>query len=264
MPCTTPPWIWPSTMSGLTTLPTSSTATYERIDTRPVSVSTSTAHRWVPCGNEKLAGSYTALPSRSGSTPGGRSCAAKTASAQSASVLPLSGVPRTRNFPSANSRSVTSHSSRCAAIGLVFSTTRWHACTTAAAPTATDRDPYVSQPCGAVRVSPCSTSTSSKATPSWSATIWLHEVSCPCPCGLVPVTTSTLPVGRTRTVAASQPPPAYRICPSTRDGAQPHASMYVDTPMPSWTWSPVPRRAACSLRSSSYGNSCSAVVVAAS
>ena len=36
-------------------------------------------------------------------------------------------------------------------------------------------------------------------TPSGSAAIWLHAVSWPCPCGDVPVTTSTLPVGSTRT-----------------------------------------------------------------
>ena len=57
MPWATPPWTWPSTMSGLTTVPMSSTHTYERIVTKPVSVSTSVAHRWVPCGKEKLSGS---------------------------------------------------------------------------------------------------------------------------------------------------------------------------------------------------------------
>lgn len=55
-------------------------------------------------------------------------------------------------------------------------------------------------------VSLCSTSTSSGATPIFSATIMLHAVSWPCPCGAVPVTTWILFVGRTRTVAASQPP----------------------------------------------------------
>ncbi len=35
----------------------SSTQTYFRIDVRPVSVSISTAHRCVPCGNEKFTGS---------------------------------------------------------------------------------------------------------------------------------------------------------------------------------------------------------------
>ena len=100
-------------------------------------------------------------------------------------------------------------------------------------------------------VSPCSTSTSSNATPSWSATIWLHAVSCPWPCGLVPVMTSTLPVGSIRIAACSQPPAAYRSEPSTRDGARPHISVKVEMPMPSWTVSPRSRRSACSRRSPS-------------
>ena len=55
-------------------------------------------------------------------------------------------------------------------------------------------------------VSLCSTSMSSGLMPSFSATIIDHAVSWPWPCGAVPVTTCTLAVGRTRTVAASQPP----------------------------------------------------------
>ena len=55
-------------------------------------------------------------------------------------------------------------------------------------------------------VSLCSTSTSSGPTPILSATIMLHDVSWPWPCGDVPVTTWILLVGSTRTVAASQPP----------------------------------------------------------
>ncbi len=50
MPCATPPCTCPSTIIGLMTLLMSSTHTYERMVVRPVSVSTSTAHRWVPCG----------------------------------------------------------------------------------------------------------------------------------------------------------------------------------------------------------------------
>ncbi len=73
-------------------------------------------------------------------------------------------------------------------------------------PTASDRDPYVSMPLCEVRVSPCSTSTSSNGTPRGSATIWLHAVSWPWPCGQVPVTTSTLPVGSIRMLADSHPP----------------------------------------------------------
>ena len=61
-------------------------------------------------------------------------------------------------------------------------------------------------PLGETWVSPCSTRMSSNGTPSWSATIWLHAVSWPCPCALDPVTTSTLPVGSIRIEAFSQPP----------------------------------------------------------
>ena len=51
--------------------------------------------------------------------------------------------------------------------------------------------PYVSRPNGAVSVSPWMTSTSSNGIPSASAAIWLHAVTCPWPCGEVPVTIST-------------------------------------------------------------------------
>ena len=47
-----------------------------------------------------------------------------------------------------------------------------------------------------IGVSPCRTSTSSIGTPRWSATICENVVTWPCPCGDVPVTTCTLPVGR--------------------------------------------------------------------
>src|SRR5262245_57540456 len=187
MPCTTPPCTWPSTMIGLTTLPTSSTQTYLRSLTRPVSVSTSAAHRCVPCGNENVAGSNVASESSVGSTPSGKLCAANTARAQSPMVLDASGDPFTRNAPLLNSRPSADPSSMCAAIGLAFSRTFCAAMTSATPPTVNERDPYVSSPLTDVRVSPCSTSTSSNATPSWSATIWLHAVSCPCPCALLPV-----------------------------------------------------------------------------
>ena len=45
-----------------------------------------------------------------------------------------------------------------------------------------------------------------RGTPSCSATTCAQAVSWPWPCGAVPVTTCTLLVGSTRTVAASQPP----------------------------------------------------------
>ena len=57
MPWMTPPWTWPSTISGLICTPQSSTATYLRTSTPPVSVSTSTTQMCVPKGHEKLGGS---------------------------------------------------------------------------------------------------------------------------------------------------------------------------------------------------------------
>ena len=71
MPCDEPAVRLPATISGLMILPMSSTATYLRIVTAPVSVSTSTAHRCVPCGKLKLSGSNVASASMSGSMPVG-------------------------------------------------------------------------------------------------------------------------------------------------------------------------------------------------
>ena len=69
-------------------LPMSSTETYERIEVLPVSVSTSTAHRCVPCGKEKLIGSKVASASRLGYTPSGRLWDEKTASDTSPIEIP--------------------------------------------------------------------------------------------------------------------------------------------------------------------------------
>src|SRR5919106_2975176 len=225
MPCTTPPWTCPSTTIGLITFPTSSTATYFARFTAPISVSTSTRARCVPWGYENTSGSTIASPVSTGDSPPGRLWAVNEANASSWMVLAESGDPRTLNLPSLNSRSDTSHSSTCAASVLAFSTTFRLASTMAMPPTAKEREPYVSRPIGAVRVSPCTTMTSSNGTPSASAAIWAKVVSWAWPCGEVPVTTSTLPSGNTRTVAASQPPATYPTEPSHRDGASPHISV---------------------------------------
>jgi len=76
-----------------------------------------------------------------GSTPSGRLCAAKVASAISAMVTPLSGSPRTENRPGVHSRSSAEASSSPAAITFDFSTTLSQAETRAMPPTASDRDP---------------------------------------------------------------------------------------------------------------------------
>ena len=57
-------------------------------------------------------------------------------------------------------------------------------------------------------VSPCSTTTSSMGTPSRSAAICAKLVSWPCPCGVAPVITVTLPEISMRTQPHSQPPAA--------------------------------------------------------
>ncbi len=140
MPCTRPPCTWPATISGLTMLPMSSTQTYLRIFVSPVSVSTSIAHRWVPCGKLKLTGSKVASESIVGSIPSGRLWAAKTAVAISPIAMPWS-VPRTEKRPAANSMSSTEASSRWAAIGFAFSMTLSAAFTSASPPTTSEREP---------------------------------------------------------------------------------------------------------------------------
>ena len=106
-------------------------------------MSTSVAHRWVPCGNEKFSGSNVASESRFGSTPSGRSCAANTASATSwmDTALASAPVPRTRNAPASNSTSSSPASSMCAAIFAALAFTLSAAATTAMAPTVSDREP---------------------------------------------------------------------------------------------------------------------------
>ena len=74
-------------------LPMSSTETYLRIVTWPVSVSTSMAHRCVPWGKEKLSGSKVASASMLGSTPSGRLCEVNCAVAISAIADPVVGAP---------------------------------------------------------------------------------------------------------------------------------------------------------------------------
>src|SRR5262249_56608621 len=81
----------------------------------------------------------------------------------------------------------------------------------AAPPTAMPRLPKVPMPYCTTEVSPWTTNTSSIETPSMSATIWANDVSSPWPCGEMPVSTVTLPVGSTRTVALSHPPDGSAI-----------------------------------------------------
>ena len=84
--------------------------------------------------------------------------------------------------------------------------------------------------------------------PRLSAVIWAQAVSWPCPCGLVPVTTSARPAVVIRTVAASQPPLCSRTPAATFEGERPPDSVKFPIPMPSSTVSPAARRRACSAR----------------
>ena len=74
-------------------------------------------------------------------------------------------------------------------------------------------------------VSPCTTEISSIGMPSRSDTSWANVVSCPCPWLCVPVSTSTEPVGFTRTSADSHKPTPQPSEPTACDGAMPHASI---------------------------------------
>ena len=98
-------------------------------------------------------------------------------------------------------------------------------------------------------VSPCTTSTSSTPMPSSCATSWANVVSWPWPCDMHDTASTADPLGCTRSCAPSaMPSPAMSI--SAR-GPAPTASVKKLIPMPRSGPSPVARRAACSLRSSS-------------
>ena len=79
--------------------------------------------------------------------------------------------------------------------------------------------------------------TVSNGTPSRSATTWAKTVSCPWPCDWLPIGTSTIPVGSTRTSAYSR-------------GTPPVPSTYGPMPMPR----SLPRRAESSRRSGKPGD----------
>ena len=152
---------------------------YLRILTAPVSVSTSTTHMCVPNGHEKFGGSYETCASRFGSHPSGKLCAVNAPNAIAASGKARSGEPLTLNVPFTNCKSSAEHSSWWAAISFAFSITLSQASAIATPPTGKLREPYVSRPSAEIAVSLCNTSTSSGATPSFSAAIIAHEVSCP-------------------------------------------------------------------------------------
>src|SRR5207245_697586 len=233
-----PPWICPSTSSGLMTRPQSSTATRRRRRTAPDSRSTSTTATCVPEGKVKFGGSHTVVASSPGSMDAGSALADQAAAATSASVVARSGTPRTTKRPPSKTMSSAPASRSAAAIRRALSSTLSTDATRAGAPTAMERLPNVPTPAATMAVSPWRTATSSIATPRRSATIWAKAVSSPWPCGLVPVSTVILPDVSTRTVALSQPGMGVVL-----DGPTPAVSMKVEKPIPRWRPASRARRA---------------------
>ena len=103
------------------------------------------------------------------------------------------GAPFTDTTPSTISRSSSDASSASAAIRSTFSRARVAARWMADPLITAARDANVPTAYGIRRVSPVTTSTSSRGTPSTSAAICAKTVAWPCPCVVSPVATLTLP-----------------------------------------------------------------------
>ena len=116
MPCATPPCTWPSTISGLTTVPTVVHGDVADDVASPVSVSTSTTLRERRPATRSSAGRRP--PSPPASAPcRAAGCAQRTPTRpHSWIVFTLSGEPLTRNVPASYSRSSAATSSSCATI----------------------------------------------------------------------------------------------------------------------------------------------------
>ena len=121
MPCTTPPCSWPSTISGLITMPKSLTRAYLTTSTTPVSGSTSTSADMAAVG--KVAGTRSIADVMTSSDCGasGGSLTRRRAACRASSMMPIArSVPAITKRPSANSMSAAAASSTCAAICLAF------------------------------------------------------------------------------------------------------------------------------------------------
>ena len=93
-----------------------------------------------------------------------------------ASGTPRSGSPRTWTAPSAISRSAAAASRRCAATSRIFWRSAPPASRMAGPALAVTRLAKLPMPYGMAPVSPVTTSTSSKRTPTASAAIWANVV----------------------------------------------------------------------------------------
>src|SRR5215470_9258098 len=134
-------------------------------------------------------------------------------------------VPATVNLPSLNTMSPSAASNMCAATFFALASILSSALTIADIPTAPEREPYVPMPNCTLSVSPCTIDTFSIGVPSRSATSWANVVSWPWPWLCDPVSTSTEPVGLTRTSADSHRPTPAPSEPTALDGAMPQASI---------------------------------------
>ncbi len=108
--------------------------------------------------------------------------------------------------PSAISSSDSSAANAFAAMRSALARTLRAASATALPLITAARDANVPTPYLNRRVSPVVTVTRSTGTPSSWAAIWANTVSCPCPCVVRPVATTTSPLVSTRTWAPSYGP----------------------------------------------------------
>src|ERR671927_56391 len=152
----------------------------------------------------------------------------------------LVGSPLTRTSLSTSSRSTTSVSSKWAAMRLTLSPSRRAAMITLEVPTIEKRLEYEPEPYGVLRVSPSTTNTWSKSTPSSSATSCEMVVQWPCPSSLPLWKTYTWPCGSMRMVVEKYPE-LYEPMRLEEDGSTTTAMpMPTSFPRPSrrrWAWS---------------------------
>src|SRR5258706_16293526 len=153
-----PPWIWPSTINGFSSVPASSTAMIRRTTTLPVSVSTSTTATCAPNGNVGCAALKSLTPTNgSPSEP-----------ATSAQPTAGTGEPATWKVPATTSSttSSTAASRRLAARWRPASASLPAATINDDPATTTDREPPDSPPVGTSAVSPGAATTEPTDTPS--------------------------------------------------------------------------------------------------
>ena len=159
-PWAIPPWIWPSTIIGLSTVPASSTATCRRSTTLPVSVSTSTTATWAPKGNVGCRRLEVADRPIRGCAGSGRRGRPSRPTRLGEPATWKRAAPRVEHDVVDRGLEQVGHLVTGRIDQLL--PTRPPRATPA---TCTDREPTVRPPTGTWSVSPCTTSTSSIGTP---------------------------------------------------------------------------------------------------